>query len=721
MAKHKRTRSTERRGFGKLGRGGKDNDSSNNRRAEKLSSGDRKELDDPAVLKKHALRDLDRSGLDKSDFRKLQLEVLTADETDEFVGEPRPSYRIPYFDMDGHVTAYSRVRFLTDRKNKAFATKNGKSREGNFRYSQPFNSSPHVYMPPYFNWRKIARNADQKILITEGEKKAATACKAGIPCIALGGVYGFKSQKRGYDLIPELQEFEWNGREVEVCYDADVMMKSEVRQALASLAMTLTQAYSLKTLTFVTLNAETAGPKTGLDDYLKSEGVEGFDKLPREEYRAGARIAMLNTRICFVKAKQRFFDIETGKYFTSLGHLREAYMNEGEEVTDGTHKSLVIDLWAKSASRHTVGDVLYVPGKDEEESKVENLLNLWKPSPIQPKKGSPKRWLELVHFILRKPEYVDWFMKWLAYPIQHTGTKMFQAPFVYGKKQGIGKTFIVDPVMEFIYGPTNFKRLKNTALSSRWNSFAGTKQFVCTNEIYLPEFMDRRSAMGVLKDTITSETVDVDEKFQPIQTFVDYCNYYLTSNHNDALVLEPDDRRFFVIEAPDEKLDQSEYKWLDEYVRSDTGAGNILHYLQGVDTSDFEPKGDAMMTKWKKEIIGLSRDPLAEFAERVFEDTEALLMVNGNLPDLQLFRAEDILRVFEHTYPKYRFNVTISRIGRILDDPRVEKRRVRVSANSPLLSLYALFKREKWGGRRNSEWADHYTTNSRLFGGKSRH
>ena len=666
------------------------------------------------------LHDLARSGLEKDDFKKLRLEVLTADQTDEFVGEPRPSYRIPYFDIHGHVTAYSRVRFLTDRKNKAFAWKS-KSKEGSFRYSQPFNSPPHVYMPPYFNWHKIAKDTGIKILITEGEKKAAMACKLGIPCIAIGGVYGFRSAKRGYDLLPELQAFDWNGREVEICYDADVMAKAEVHQAMGAFAGELNRRYKLKALSSVKLDAEIAGAKTGLDDYLKSEGAEAFENLDREVNQTAAKLAELNMKICFVREKHRFFDMLTGKYFSNLNHLREAYMNFGREMIDGNRSELVINTWAESAGRHTVQDVIYVPGKNDEEATKEELLNVWKPPSIQPKKGIPKRWLELVHYIMRKPEYAEWFLRWLAYPVQHIGTKLFQAPFVYGKKQGIGKTFIVDPVMEFIYGKQNFQRLKNTDLSDRFNMFAATKQFVCTNEIYLPEFTDRRGAMGILKDIITRESVSVEEKFQPKQNFTDYCNYYLTSNHNDALVLEPDDRRFFVVEAPDEKLSQSEYKWLDEYVRSDAGGGNILHYLQNLDLQDFEPKADALKTTWKKELISLSRDPLAEFGDRVINDAQTLMMVNGSLPDLQLFRAEDILRVFEATYPKYRFNVTVSRIGRMLDHPDIEKRRVRISSSSPLLTLYALFKRERWGRKANTEWAEHYTTNSRLYGGKSRH
>lgn len=674
----------------------------------------RDDLDDLS-LEDIALADLKRSTLDAKDFKLLGLECLTADQTDDFVGEPRASYRIPYFNTDGKKIAYSRVRFLETRKGKGFNTTGG-----SFRYSQPANSSPHVYFAPYLNWRKIIKDSSIPILITEGEKKAALACKLGIPCIALGGVYAFKSTKRLWDLIPEMQEINWKDRDVEICFDADVMWKAEVRQALSMLAFTLMQEQGPKDINFVFLDAETAGPKTGLDDYLAEHGKEAFEKLPRSSYSANEKIQLINQRVCYVEDKMRFFDVKTGKYFKNLYHVREQFLNMGEAPIDGKKTVPIVDLWAKSATRRTVNDVVYLPG--EPEILIDsNRLNTWKPPTTQPKKGNAKRWLELVRYIIPGDEHFKWFMQWLAYPVQKPGTKLFQAVFVYGEKQGVGKTFIVDPVMEFIYGTENFHRLGNNAWVSQFNSYASGHQFVVTNEVWLPDFRDRKMAMGMLKDTITREDVTINAKYQPEVKYLDFCNYYFTSNHADALALEKDDRRFFVLEAPSHKLSQADYYELDKWIRELGGASIVMHYLQNsVDLTDFDPKGDAMMTKWKKQIIELSRDALGEYGERVIEDPDSLLQVNGSKTDMQLFRAEDLLKNFEHRYPRYRFNVTVNRMGRILNDDRLEKRNVRLTEDSPLVTLYAVFDREKWSDRRNREWAEHYVSTSPRFRGKRR-
>src|SRR5262249_42472701 len=140
------------------------------------------------------------------------------------------------FDLDGKRIAYSRVRFLENKKGRGFKSK---SKDGTHRYSQKANTPPHVYFAPYFNWRKIIEDPEQKLLITEGEKKAAAACKAGIACIALGGVFAFQSSKRHQELIPELDAINWKDRDVEICYDADVMDNANVYTALDRLAVTL--------------------------------------------------------------------------------------------------------------------------------------------------------------------------------------------------------------------------------------------------------------------------------------------------------------------------------------------------------------------------------------------------------------------------------------------------------------------------------------------------
>lgn len=672
------------------------------------------ELEDlsPAYLRKKALEDLARSGLDADDFREMKLEILSREQTDAFVGEARASYRIPYFDIKGNRIAYSRVRFLENRRRTRFA--GSKSKQGSFRYSQPFNSSPHIYFPPMLDWSKLAKDPSYTIVITEGEKKAAAACKLGIPCIALGGVYGYRSSKRLQDLIPEFYHIIWKNRRSDIVYDADVMLKAEVRAALGGLAFTMSEELNPKKINFIFLDAEVAGDNTSLDDYLLEHGEKGFWKLPRSPYRLNSKIQVLNGEIAYVKREMAYYDIQGKKFFKNFAHAREAFANRGDELVDGTKTVAVIDLWNKSPNRRTFRSVEYRPGEDE--VSEDNVFNFWTPPSVRSRKGDVRVWVDLVHHIMRKPVYAEWFLKWLAYPVQNLGAKLLTAVFVYSDQQGTGKTFVVDPVMKYVYGDSNFYNMDNDDLNSQFNQYADRSQFVVANEIYLSDLRDRRMMMGKLKDMITREKVTVNEKFQPKVSRYDHCNYYLTSNHADALHLEPNDRRFLVIEGPPDKLPTSTYREIDDWLRNRNGGAAVKHYLENaVDISDFHEKSEALRTPWRDQIISLSKDVFYEFAERIVENPDPLIIGGGFQEDLKLYRADDLLRAFEIQYPRYRYSMTVMKLARLLKDTRLECRKVRLTADSPQNVLYAVFDREVWKEKKNHEWAEHYTTTHRAF------
>src|ERR1051326_3759556 len=63
---------------------------------------------------KLAIDHLATSGLTIADFRKLKLEVLTAEATAELVGKAARSIKFPYYDHKGRATGFYRLRYLDD-------------------------------------------------------------------------------------------------------------------------------------------------------------------------------------------------------------------------------------------------------------------------------------------------------------------------------------------------------------------------------------------------------------------------------------------------------------------------------------------------------------------------------------------------------------------------------------------------------------------------------
>lgn len=239
------------------------------------------------------LEDLRRSGLDPGDLRSKPMGPAEKQATMTPLGVE--GYVIPYFDMLGRVLPFYRVRLFG----------------ATVKYRQLADTPNHVYFPPRLP--EILPGA-KFILITEGEKKAAAAVKAGIPCVAFGGVDSWRSRtialpkeselatKKDGKLSVKLPQGASTDNVVDtiahglqqlvdvcvlrnipliVAYDTEVLpngrfgVKIDVQRAAASLGFELRhRGVPLRNIKQLILPAIPGEDKTGLDDLIVENGAE---------------------------------------------------------------------------------------------------------------------------------------------------------------------------------------------------------------------------------------------------------------------------------------------------------------------------------------------------------------------------------------------------------------------------------------------------------------
>jgi len=183
---------------------------------------------------------------------------------------------IPYFEISGEKNGFARRKLFP-----AIKIKDG----GTIKYWQPKGSSPHLYLPPLADWHKIISQTASPLLITEGEKKAAAMCQAGLPCIGVGGVWNWreKTEDGGRMVLPAIEQFAWKGRKVEIVPDSDGWRKGKTFDVLAgfyALGMELIQRGAVVTMVVL---PESGGVKVGLDDWLVQEKSFWRDAWPKVE------------------------------------------------------------------------------------------------------------------------------------------------------------------------------------------------------------------------------------------------------------------------------------------------------------------------------------------------------------------------------------------------------------------------------------------------------
>jgi hypothetical protein len=240
-------------------------------------------------------------------------------------------------------------------------------------------------------------------------------------------------------------------------------------------------------------------------------------------------------------------------------------------------------------------------------------------------------------------------LDWCAYQIQTPGAKILWCPVIYGP-EGAGKTALAEALMACL-GPSNSKKVSaHAVIDSKWTEWAADTQLVVVSEIRVVG-ESRHAVMNKLKELITDETIPVEQRNQDTRTVKNYANYYLTSNHDDALAITANDRRYFVIATKARtEADVIEtfpeplyFDRLFDMIRDDS-AGLRAYFLSRDISEQFKPKGRAPSTAAKRSMVETSAPPLHRAVGTCLEDGDNPLVKK----DLVSTRALRELLTAEH-------------------------------------------------------------------------
>ncbi|HYW21548.1 MAG TPA: VapE domain-containing protein [Nodularia sp. (in: cyanobacteria)] len=120
-------------------------------------------------------------------------------------------------------------------------------------------------------WSLVLSNKTQKIIITEGAKKAGAGLSIGYATISIPGVSSCRKNGRLHSMI---EPFASLGRTFYLCFDNDLLTKQSVRNGLLSLSSKLAKNGS--NIMVIELPP---GAAKGMDDFIAANGSSAFEKL----------------------------------------------------------------------------------------------------------------------------------------------------------------------------------------------------------------------------------------------------------------------------------------------------------------------------------------------------------------------------------------------------------------------------------------------------------
>jgi len=601
------------------------------------------------------------SGLTLVDADLLHIDILEAGQLPDVYGKPKDQRPTLLFNYIHPITGQplthqpkfppaSRARFLGG------AAGFGGQVEKQLRYIGPPNLPPAAYYPTNIDWLKVVNDINIKLIITEGELKAAKACKEGFPTIGLGGVWSFRSTRFGCGMVPSLELVNWARREVVILFDSDLRTNDNVCAAVNALTKLLTGEGAVVKVGFIPADGD---DKIGLDDLLVRPGGKQqlINILDGSQHLGYSRpLWALNDRYVFVNRGGYVLNrqgpgidaIQPTPFVNAIEATLSCVMQELDD--EGRIKQKAVSAakeWIHWPLRAAVSSLTYLPGEPriiETEGDPYGRWNLWGGWGCSPVKGDVKPFLDLVDFLFTGATEAEklWFIRWCAYPIQHPGTKLASAVVLHGE-EGIGKGLLAHG-LSLVYGQ-NFLKIGQDELESPFNSWLAHRQFIFGDEATGSE---HRKYAAKLKGLITSETAMINEKYDKKFELVVCANFLFASNDADAFTMDDKDRRYFVHEGPAQPREHAFYAKISNWLKKDPLAGpNLFYYLlHQVDLGSFEPFDRPPVTQAKRAMIEATAPDILTWCRQLITEPELALL--PGTPTCDLITSTQAVAHFEY-------------------------------------------------------------------------
>lgn len=367
------------------------------------------------------------------------------------------------------------------------------------------------------------------------------------------------------------------------------------------------------------------------DVYLSKQIAKAREKAPKNF------IDQFNTEYAVInlKGKARVLrlprTVEDDLEFSSFGDFSNLTCNRIIEIKDGKDKVKKVRsslLWLQSPKRLEYTGLVMDPKAPT--TRPGGAYNLWRGFSVMPDPtGSCAKFITHVRDNVANgnEDYFRWIVGWFAQIVQQPWIKIGSALTLRGG-QGTGKTKVGECVGSLISG--NYLPVaRDRLITGNFNShFAKTILLQAEEAIWAGD----QKAKNLMKDLITSSTINIELKGLELITMNNYTRFFTTSNEDWVVPAELDDRRNAVFDVGTGAQKNFSYFAAIDDERNNGGREALLHYLLNFDLNSVNlrdpPKTQALLEQKRQSL-----DPLMAFLIEV--GTELILPgdVEGDGPE----------------------------------------------------------------------------------------
>lgn len=246
--------------------------------------------------------------------------------------------------------------------------------------------------------------------------------------------------------------------------------------------------------------------------------------------------------------------------------------------------------WLQNQNRRQYRTIMFAPGRE-----VADAYNLWRGFACEAKPGSCEKFLTHVHDnVCRGNElHYEYYVNWMARAVQKPDSPGEVAIVMRGR-MGTGKSFTVK-AFGSLWGRHFLQVSDSKHLVGSFNAHLRDCVVLFGDEAF---YAGDKKHEAILKTTVTEETIMIEGKGVDAEAAPNYVHLMMASNSDWVVPAGTDERRFFVLDVGDAKMqDKAYFKAIRDELDSG-GREALLHMLMTRDLSGFDvrqfPKTEAL-------------------------------------------------------------------------------------------------------------------------------
>jgi YD repeat-containing protein len=264
---------------------------------------------------------------------------------------------------------------------------------------------------------------------------------------------------------------------------------------------------------------------------------------------------------------------------------KEALFDETSDQTVRMGKAVVplAKVWMQDIDHARFKEVVCEPA-----DYIGPGYNIWKGFAVVPKAGDPAIFIDYIENVLCNGDaaLARWLTMWLADACQRPTEPSPPTAVAMRGPQGAGKTFLQEHVLTRIFGKRHVYKVQQASrMFGQFNRSMFGATFIAAEESI---FHGSAATASTLKDFISSPSWVYEEKFKAAFPQKNVHRLIATTNEDQAVHIDFDDRRWTVIEVPQrfdmlsEEGKAQAYEFWEPYhafIKADDGPGIVLRYL----------------------------------------------------------------------------------------------------------------------------------------------